>query len=73
MKGGEVFMKLPIRLDHFIQRVGAAQTGGHAKLLIQEGDVRVDGEIETRRRRMLKGGERIEIDGDEWIVSEKGT
>ena len=66
----EVHMTLPIRLDHFLKRIGAAQTGGHAKLLIQDGDVRVDGEVETRRRRMLKGGERVEVEGQAWVVSE---
>ena len=62
-------MNLPIRLDHFIQRIGAAQTGGHAKLLIQDGDVSVDGEAETRRRRMLHGGEVVEIGSQSWVVS----
>lgn len=66
-------MRLPIRLDHFLKRVGVAQTGGHAKLLIQDGEVRVNGEVETRRRRMLKGGEQIEIEGEVWTVtSENG-
>ena len=68
----EVPMTLPIRLDHFLKRIGAAQTGGHAKLLIQDGDVQVDGKIETRRRRMLQGGERVVVDGQEWLVSVDG-
>ena len=57
-----------IRLDHFLQRVGAAQTGGHAKVLIQDGQVRVDGQTETRRRRKLAAGCRVEVGGEAYAV-----
>lgn len=50
-------MTLPIRLDTFLKLSGVAQTGGHAKLLIQDGEITVDGEVETRRGRKLHGGE----------------
>lgn len=50
-------MQLPIRLDHFLQHCGLAQTGGHAKLLIQNEEVSVNGEVETRRRRKLHQGD----------------
>ena len=56
-------MTLPIRLDAFLKLSDLAQTGGHAKLLIQDGAVTVDGEIETRRGRKLRGGESIVVDG----------
>ena len=64
-------MKLPIRLDHFLQRSGLAQTGGHAKLLIQDGDVAVNGEPEHRRRRMLVAGDKVQCSGEEVVVSSK--
>ena len=54
-------MILPIRLDAFLKIRDMAQTGGHAKLLIQEGSVMVDGEVETRRGRKLRGGESVAI------------
>lgn len=50
-------MQLPIRLDHFLQHCGLAQTGGHAKLLIQNEEVEVNGAVETRRRRKLQEGD----------------
>lgn len=56
-------MTLPIRLDSFLKLSDLAQTGGHAKLLIQDGAVTVDGEVETRRGRKLRGGESIEVSG----------
>ena len=64
----EECMKLPIRLDHFLKFQGFAQTGGHAKLLIQDGDVTVNGEVETRRRRKLHAGDIVFCQGREEIV-----
>ena len=51
-----------IRLDNFLKREGIAQTGGHAKRMIQAGEVSVNGEVETRRRRQLVAGDRVELD-----------
>lgn len=51
-----------IRLDHFLKREGIAQTGGHAKMMIQAGEVTVNGEVETRRRRRLVAGDRVKLD-----------
>jgi ribosome-associated protein len=36
-------------------------SGGEAKVLIQGGEVRVNGEVETRRGRKLKGGDVVEV------------
>lgn len=56
-------MNLPIRLDQFLKLVGFAQSGGEAKVRVQSGEVRVDGEVETRRGRQLRGGELVELEG----------
>lgn len=56
-----------IRLDHFLQMCGV-QTGGQAKQLIQGGCVQVNQELETRRRRKLKPGDIVSIDGEEFEV-----
>ena len=50
-----------LRLDQFLKLRGIADTGGQAKLLIQAGDVRVNGQIETRRRRKLVAGDLVEV------------
>lgn len=50
-----------ITLDAFVKATGHAQTGGHAKDLIKEGGVLVDGEREERRGRKLRGGELVKI------------
>ena len=50
-----------IKLDQFLKWQGIAQTGGEAKLMIQEGEVAVNGAIETRRGRKLVSGDRVTI------------
>ena len=51
-----------IRLDQLLKREGLAGTGGQAKVIIQDGLVKVDGQVETRRGRKLFGGERVEVE-----------
>ena len=65
-------MTLPIRLDTFLKLSGIAQTGGHAKMIIQDGEVTVDGEVETRRGRKLRGGESVEVGGQRLTVPGAG-
>jgi ribosome-associated protein len=60
----------PIRLDQFLKFTGLAETGGHAKLLIQNGEVEVNGEVETRRRRKLRAGDVVAVGGNDLSVSE---
>ena len=50
-------------LDQFLKLVGVADTGGQAKLLIQNGDVRLNGVVETRRRKKLNRGDVVEVNG----------
>ncbi len=40
-------------------------SGGEAKVLIQGGEVRVNGELETRRGRKLEKGDVVEVGEDE--------
>lgn len=58
----------PIRLDHFLQICGVL-TGGQAKLIIQSGQVVLNGEVETRRRKKLFPGDVVSIGGEEFEVS----
>jgi ribosome-associated protein len=53
-----------IKLDQFLKLRGLVQTGGQAKLLIQAGEVRVNGAVETRRGRKLVKGDRISTMGE---------
>ncbi len=38
-----------------------ARSGGEAKLLVQAGEVRVNGEVEYRRGRVLREGDVVEV------------
>lgn len=63
---------MSIRLGAFLKLTDVPQSGGHAKLLIQEGAVRVDGEVERRRGRQLHGGELVEFEGERFQVGDDG-
>ena len=53
-----------IKLDQFLKLVDVASTGGHAKFLIQEGLVKVNGEVETRRGKKLRSNDVVEVEGN---------
>ena len=56
MKTEEVSIATPfIKLDSFLKFAGAAETGGQAKELVQEGKVLVNGEPCTMRDRVVSG------------------
>lgn len=57
-----------IKLNQFLKWVGAAQTGGEAKLMIQDGEVKVNGTIETRRGRQLITGDSVIVQGKIYMV-----
>lgn len=50
-----------ITLDALLKAIGLADSGGQAKELINEGKVKVNNEVETRRGRKLRGGEVVEF------------
>lgn len=51
-------------LGQALKVAGIAGTGGEAKVLIQLGEVLVNGEVEERRGRKLQKGDLVEV-GDE--------
>ncbi len=52
-----------IRLDAFLKFCSAAQTGGHAKMIVQDGGAKVNGEVCTSRGKKLRTGDTVEVDG----------
>jgi ribosome-associated protein len=60
-----------IKLDQFLKLSGIVQTGGEAKLLIQNGEVKVNGTVEVRRGRKLMAGDRILVLGEILVVEEE--
>ena len=51
-----------IRLDAFLKMNDVVQSGGHAKIVIQEGEVRVNGEVCTQRGNKLRSGDCAEFE-----------
>lgn len=60
----------PLQLDQFLKLCGVVETGGQAKQLIQGGEVMLNGEVETRRRKKLSIDDVIEIFGNVLPVAE---
>ncbi len=60
-----------IQLDQFLKLIGAVGTGGQAKLMIQAGQVSVNGQVETRRRRKLRAGDQVAMGNEAFKVEAK--
>jgi len=57
-----------IQLDQFLKWRGLVDSGGEAKVRVQAGEVLVNGEVETRRSKKLRPGDRVTVDGEEHVV-----
>ena len=51
-------------LGQALKASNLVQSGGEAKVLVQSGEVLVNGEVETKRGRRLRAGDVVEV-GDE--------
>ena len=64
-------MEVPpgITLGQALKAANVVGTGGEAKVLIQYGEVLVNGEVETRRGRKLQPGDVVEVGGEKFGVA----
>jgi ribosome-associated protein len=53
-----------IKLDSFLKWCGAVSQGSEAKIFVQDGQVKVNGEVETRRGKKLTYGDTVEYAGE---------
>lgn len=51
-----------IRLDSAMKLANLVVTGGHAKIVIQNGEVKVNGEVCTMRGKKLHKGDKVEFE-----------
>ncbi|HEY9826857.1 MAG TPA: RNA-binding S4 domain-containing protein [Stenomitos sp.] len=58
-----------MKLDQYLKFQGVVATGGQAKLLIQDGLVNVNGQVETRRGRKLVEGDRVQTMGQSFTFN----
>ncbi len=54
----------PIRLGQFLKLAGLAEDGGHAKELLEAGEVTVNGRAEDRRGSQLRAGDVVSVAGN---------
>jgi ribosome-associated protein len=53
-----------IELIKLLKAAGICDTGGAAKIAVDEGAVKVDGSVENRKRCKIRRGQVVEIDGN---------
>lgn len=58
-----------IKLQDAMKYANIVYSGGEAKTLIQEGEVKVNGEVCTMRGKKLVGGDKFEFDGQVYMIS----
>ncbi len=61
-----------IKLEALLKYAGLAETGGEAKLIIQDGQVSVNGQVCTMRGKKLRGGDTVTLEGRTVLVRSEG-
>ena len=62
-----------IRLDNLMKFSGLCNTGGRAKYLIQNGEVKLNGEICTMRGKKIRSGDKVEYQNRTVEVAVEGS
>ena len=57
-----------IKLGQAIKAAGLVESGVEAKIVIQDGEVKVNGVVETQRGKKLFGGEVVEYNGSSILI-----
>ena len=57
-----------IRLDSALKLAGLVSTGGHAKIVIQGGEVKVNDTVCTMRGKKLHSGDVVDFGGDIFVI-----
>jgi ribosome-associated protein len=57
--------KEPVELFKILKFEGVVGSGGEAKSAIENGQVKVNGEVETRKRRKIVAGDLVEFGGEQ--------
>ena len=58
-----------IKLQDLLKFANLVCTGGEAKIIIQEGEVKVNGEVCTMRGKKIRPGDVVELGGQQLTVS----
>ena len=58
-----------IKLQDLLKFASLVSTGGEAKIIIQEGEVKVNGEVCTQRGKKIRPGDDVMLDGRHYTVA----
>lgn len=73
MEYSEIFIREEfIRLDAALKLSGLCFTGGMAKMAVQNGEVKVNGEVCLMRGKKLRIGDTVEFDNEGFVVKNAG-
>ena len=61
-------IKEPVELCKILKFENLVESGGQAKFVINEGQVKVNGSVETRKRKKMVAGDTIEFQNETFIV-----
>ena len=63
-----IITREPVELFKILKFENIASSGGEAKLMIENGEVLLNGELETQKRKKILNGDVIEIFGDQYKI-----
>ena len=58
-----------IELIKLLKLLRIAESGGHAKIMVEDGEVKLNGVTEYRKRAKLRPGDRIETSGKQITIA----
>ena len=58
-----------IELVKLLKLLRIAETGGHAKIIVNDGEVFLNGNQEFRKRAKLRPGDKVEVFGEKILIS----
>ena len=58
-----------IELIKLLKKLQIAESGGHAKMMVEEGLVNVNGQTEYRKRAKLRAGDTIQVNGQSITIA----
>ncbi len=58
-----------IELIKLLKLLRIAETGGHAKIIVEDGEVSLNGIQEFRKRAKLRSGDKIKVMGEEILIT----
>ncbi|MDB9775776.1 RNA-binding S4 domain-containing protein [Vicingaceae bacterium] len=57
-----------IELIKLLKATGIAENGGHAKSIVEEGEVKYNGEVDLRKRLKVRPGDTVEVYGESFTI-----